>query len=152
MWCPAVVAGLVHLQTWTSSRQCCVTAGPFMPHRVSLSLLKRVLPHSPLPCFSCLPTFTLMSPVSHWLKTSLLRKEGSVWHSHVVNWTGDSISQYSVPALSAAWCNDFSFPQIPVDSFNASITHCKDSTPQLFFADNKEKSGTCQSIAYWRCC
>lgn len=29
MWCPVVVAGLVHLQTWTSSRLCCVTAGPF---------------------------------------------------------------------------------------------------------------------------
>lgn len=48
MWCPAVIAGLVHLQTWTRGREYCVTAGPFMPDRVLLALLKRLLTHSPL--------------------------------------------------------------------------------------------------------
>lgn len=36
IWCPAVIAGLAHLQTWTSGRDYCVTAGPFMPDRVLL--------------------------------------------------------------------------------------------------------------------
>jgi len=71
MRCPAVISGLAHLQT--SRREYCVTAGPFMPDEVS--------PHShPLPRFSHSPTFTLMSPVSHWLQASLRsRKMGSVW-------------------------------------------------------------------------
>lgn len=62
MWCPAVTAGLVRLQTWTSSRECCVTVAPFMTDRVSLALLKRVFARPPLPALLLLtcvrPTLT----------------------------------------------------------------------------------------------
>lgn len=56
MWCPAVIAGLVRSQTWTSSRECCVTVAPLMTDRVSdaCSLALRCQ------CCSC-------SSVSRWL-------------------------------------------------------------------------------------
>lgn len=67
MWCPAVIAGPVRSQTWTSSRECCVTVAPFMTDRVSLALLRRVLARSPLPVPLLLTCVTLtLTPPSLW--------------------------------------------------------------------------------------
>lgn len=104
---------------------------------------KRVLTHYLLSCFSCLLTFASSLPPStgEWIQ----------FDSRALSWTSDSPDTIIRPCPASS---EFSLLglQVVVDSFflfeYRSLRKLYTST---IFADDKEKSGTCQSVAYCRC-